>query len=277
MRGTIICGVHGDGDLVTAGFAASLAKRLQLRLVLVHVGESEGGRAIRALAAVEDAALAHLDADDVEVRLESGETAERLRSAAEAAELTVVGSTRVSTLREVLHGSVTADVTREPAGPVAVVPADCDPAVVPETIVCGVRDRADSSTVAIAARLAERLGAALALVHVISPAIAATSAPVLAMPPDAQMYEDAEQELRELAAAHGDRLQEPPRIEVRLGPVGHELTEAAMAAGHALLALGGSARRPMSAALAGEPTRYAVRHGPCPVLVTPHDPVAGLD
>jgi nucleotide-binding universal stress UspA family protein len=277
MPGTIICGVQGDGDLATAGFAASLAKRLRSRLVLLHAAESAGGAADGALAAAEDVALAHLAADRVEVRVESGETAERLRSAAEAAELTIVGSTRAGMLREALHGSVTADVTREPPGPVAVVPAGCDPSVVPETVVCGVRDRSDSTTVAVAARLAERLGAALALVHVISPAIAAASAPVLAMPPDAQLYEHAEQELRELAAAHGDGLQEPPRIEVRLGPVGHELTEAATAAGHALLALGGSARRPMSAAIAGEPTRFAVRHGRCPVLVSPHDPVGGRD
>lgn len=271
MPGTIICGVHDHSDVVTASLAACLAERLGMHLLLLHVRKPGTGASSTAMAAAEDAALARLEPDQVDTRFESGETVERLRSAGGAAELVVVGATREGVIHEALHGSVTAAVTREPPAPVAIVPPDCDPLGAPATIVCGVRDHADRSSVALSAELAERLDAALVLVHVLTPTMAAASAPVLTMPPDARMFEHAEETVRRLAVPHAERLLEPPRIEVRVGAVGHELAEAAKAAGAALLVVGGSDRSPLSTAIVGAPAWYAVRHGGCPVVVTPHD------
>jgi nucleotide-binding universal stress UspA family protein len=93
MRGTIVCGVAASPEARGAAqLAAALASRLGLRLVLVHVTDSQ--RSLRDAESYVEALAEELPASDVEVRVAHGSRVDELaRTAAdEGADAIVLGS-----------------------------------------------------------------------------------------------------------------------------------------------------------------------------------------
>jgi len=184
--GSIVCGVdHSSGARAAARFAAGLADRLALRLVVVYVvqppiPQSELGMAARTddyvvLQGLRNAGEKLLEEvaqelgpdRDVHSELRFGGASEALGAVAGSggAELVVVGSRGLGSVGSLLLGSVSQRLA---------VHGPCPTVIVPESaaelgdaaIVCAVDDSEESrAALAAAATLAERLGATLVLAH----------------------------------------------------------------------------------------------------------------
>jgi nucleotide-binding universal stress UspA family protein len=149
MRGSIVCGVDGSADSQAAlGVAASLAERLERRLVLAHVAElalvpyaAVGGMGAAGIAPrpmmpakpveQEEAGrrlleqiAAELGLEDAERRVVVGFPAERLADLAdeEDAELIVVGSRGRGRFKAAFLGSVSNSLVGVARCPVLIVP-----------------------------------------------------------------------------------------------------------------------------------------------------------
>ncbi|MGN6431306.1 MAG: universal stress protein [Gaiellaceae bacterium] len=150
MGGSIVCGVDGSADSQAAlGLAASLAERLEARLVLVHVAElalvpsaavggmGAGGIAPRPMRAAKpdeqeeagrqllEQIAAKAGLEDAERRVVVGFPAERLADLADAedAELIVVGSRGHGRFKAAFLGSVSNSLVGIARCPVLIVPA----------------------------------------------------------------------------------------------------------------------------------------------------------
>jgi nucleotide-binding universal stress UspA family protein len=149
MGGSIVCGVDGSADSRAAlGLAASLAERLEARLVLAHVAELDlvpytavrgmGGGGIAPLPTIpvkpdeqEEAGrrlleqiAAEAGLEDAERRVAVGFPAERLADLAdeEDAELIVVGSRGRGRFKAAFLGSVSNSLVGVARCPVLIVP-----------------------------------------------------------------------------------------------------------------------------------------------------------
>jgi nucleotide-binding universal stress UspA family protein len=155
----VVCGVDASVPARNAArLGAALAGRIGCELQLVHVGEPETGATL--LADVS----ARVGAATASLRVEPGRAADRLAAAGRGAELLVVGRGDGAPWRGRLRGSL----ARSASCPLIVVPPVA--ALGGCSVVCGVRDLADSGTVALAGALARLLALPLTLVHVLPPA-----------------------------------------------------------------------------------------------------------
>jgi nucleotide-binding universal stress UspA family protein len=147
---SIVCGLDGsDGARLALRVAASLARELDLRLVVAHVvqpqpaarglGPTAGQLAalpleslLAAGEALVDSILAEEKLFDVERRVVPGFAADRLADLAddEAAELVVVGSRGRRGFKAAWLGSVSADLVGVARCPVLVVPPGAAPVAI---------------------------------------------------------------------------------------------------------------------------------------------------
>jgi nucleotide-binding universal stress UspA family protein len=139
MAGTVLCGVNESaGARNAAHVAAALSKRLELRLVLVHVadgftmadgseGNDEGLTTMQVRSGGKrllDQLAAEQGLRGVEQRIEVGDPAERLAQVAaeERAALILVGARARRRWRPVLRSDLSRDIARVTPCPVFVVP-----------------------------------------------------------------------------------------------------------------------------------------------------------
>jgi nucleotide-binding universal stress UspA family protein len=139
MAGTVLCGVNESaGARNAARVAAALSKRLELRLVLVHVadgftvagastGDDESATTRQARSGGKkllDQLTAEQGLRGVEQRIEVGDPAEWLAQVAaeERAALIVVGARAQRRLRPTLRSDLSREIARVTPCPVFVVP-----------------------------------------------------------------------------------------------------------------------------------------------------------
>jgi nucleotide-binding universal stress UspA family protein len=139
MAGTVLCGVNESaGARNAARVAAALSKRLELRLVLVHVvdafttadGSAGNDESVTTMQARSEGKrlLDQLTAEQalrgVEQRIEVGDPAERLAQVAaeERAALILVGARTRRRWRPTLRSDLSRDIARVTPCPVFVVP-----------------------------------------------------------------------------------------------------------------------------------------------------------
>ena len=168
MSDLILCAVDGSdatGRVLDTG--RWLATTLGARLVVMHVTDGQADAADETVATVRS----HLGDASAEVRVVEGAPAQAILSAVgeEDPELLVLGSRGRGALRSALLGSVSHEVAARTRSPVVVVPSQeqwDSPSSGTGSVVCGV-DGSDSSmaAVAVARRLAARLGLRLVIVH----------------------------------------------------------------------------------------------------------------
>jgi nucleotide-binding universal stress UspA family protein len=144
-------------------------------------------------------------------------------------------------------------------------------------ILCGVDESAEARrAAAVAAVLAERLGAPLVLLHAV-PATYATGDVALLGP----VAQDAVHRTHDLGRRHGNALLERMLDELRpavhtdtILPVGNaatQLLEASRAMGAAAVVVGARGRGRVRRALLGSVSGRVAAHAPCPVVVAPHE------
>ena len=140
MRGTLVCGVDDSGEGRRAlELAAELSDRLDLRLVLAHVGsgidpiaaDGDGAESVSMRSAREGAArllarlaVEHGVADRAERRAATGDAATAIGriAAEEAADLIVVGSRFRGRLRRGFESRLAAQLGSETPVPVLIAP-----------------------------------------------------------------------------------------------------------------------------------------------------------
>jgi nucleotide-binding universal stress UspA family protein len=139
VAGTILCGVNESaGSRNAARVAGALSKRLELRLVLVHVADGftvAGGstandesvttkQARRGGKKLLDQLTAEQGLRGAEQRIEVGDPAERLAQVAaeERAALIIVGACEQRRLRPTLRSDLSQEIARVTPCPVFVVP-----------------------------------------------------------------------------------------------------------------------------------------------------------
>ena len=128
---------------------------------------------------------------------------------------------------------------------------------------------ASARAAAYAQALARPTGAALYLVHVLPPAVAAARARGTSASPVADPREREYQEARVRLEILGRRLGAAPRVttEVRTGEIAESIAEAAVHYGADLVIMATNGRTGVSHLLAGSVAERVIRRGPCPVLV----------
>jgi nucleotide-binding universal stress UspA family protein len=281
VSATIVCGVDQSRHAcVAARVASQLARRLGLRLELVHVTLRTDATELARARALREQLCRELHRD-VPLRLENGPVPARLQAVARRAAALVVGTRGEGALRRALLGSISAAVTRDPPVPVIVVPpgavdAHGDP-VATGGVVCGVRDSADVTVAHTAGRIADGLGLDLTLAHVVPPPrlpiSAAGGAPPAALPRRAvDEVADAQEMLAAIARSLSANADCRTRLRVLEGPVGPQLSLIADLEDAAFVALGASERGALASALAGAPSRHVIRRGSQPVIVCPREP-----
>lgn len=276
MRPTIVCGVDRSPNARTAArLGKALARRLGLGIELIYVVDrarmaaSGGGKA-----AAKSVTEAYLDLR-VGVQVKPGLAADVLSDAGRDATLLVVGTRGEGAVRQALMGSVSSQLTRDPASPVVVVPpgaSGTDSPLGGRTVVCGVRDGRDVAPAHAAARLASDLGLTLTLAHVLGPPAIAVSpdapAPSL-LRPTADELQEATHVLDAIARSVGTNIPVHVEIEVLDGPPGPQLDRLAAARDASMLVVGACDQGPLASALTGAPARHLMRHGVRPVMVCP--------
>lgn len=286
--GPVVCGIdHADGHHVAA-VAATLARALDVPLVVLHAVPAATPDALplakRSLEArarerareegqeLLDALAAALDGADARFELAEGAPWHALVSRAEEerAAALVVGTAARGRLADLVLGSVSAGVVAEASRPVVVVPPG-SPEELPRaaTVVVGVDGSPEADQgVRGAAALAAGLGGDLVLTYVVEDtglgsrriAGAAGALDDDATPPAAAHA------LRR-AVAHVDH-DLPLTTRVRRGAVIDELLAECEEQGAAVLAVGSRGRGPATGALLGSVARETVRRAHLPVLVT---------
>jgi nucleotide-binding universal stress UspA family protein len=281
MPNTIICGIDRSTHArAAARFAGALARRLGLSLQLIHVVDADRPSTSRpGLEVLRSVVREDVDLADVAIRLDSGGAAERLAAAAQGAEMLVVGTRGEGAIRQTLLGSVSGALTRAPSRPVIVLPPRAverdEPFLGGRCVVCGVRDRRDIATAHEAATIAQRLGLALTLAHVLP-----ASPPAAAGPPSdarllgaAEVAELAEEMLNDVARSISANVPGDQEICVLEGATGPELEFLADSRHAAIVAVGSSERSPLDAALTGAASRHLMRRATRPVMICPtHNP-----
>jgi len=283
----LIAGVDGSPHgAAVAHVAAQLARRLSLKVILVH---AIGGPAARTELVGErrldhiDAGRAVLDAisrqvggeDLITTRLVFGAATEQLTNLVTEldAELVVTGSRGYGPLRAALAGSVSRRLMATDV-PVVVVPPEVDTSwELGSTLVCGVSAE-DSSEAAIeyAAELAARLEASLTLLH--ARTLSVTRLPDTAT--TAGEYIDAMAKIEETAAQEllHDRVplaQAAPHVDPAFavgGPV-RRLQEAAYREHAGLLVVGSRRHGALRSFVAGSVSGRLAAHSQVPVVIVP--------
>jgi nucleotide-binding universal stress UspA family protein len=222
-------------------------------------------------------ALADRMAGVVVVRAE-GESLERQ---ARHAALVVVGSP-LRRRPAGMPGGNASVLVRRLRVPVVVVPRQVNADLTGlRSVVCGVRDLHDTTSVAAAGALADALDLQLVLVHVWDEPDAYMPR-ALAFPPGTF---DADRPRDQVAvrALLGDVARRAGRwapgaacVRVIDGAVGTTLCHAGVDERAALVAVTASRRGPFASALLGSAARYVTRHADRPILVCPHQPDPAL-
>ncbi|HJQ49462.1 MAG TPA: universal stress protein [Gaiellaceae bacterium] len=264
---------HSAGARVAAPFAADLADRLALRLVLVHAvqpplpqpGIAPGAGALettnwdaidqlrRAGAKLLEEMAQELGADrEVVTELKIGDASSVVAAAAERyrADLLVVGSRGLGSVGALILGSVSRRLA---------VDAPCPTVIVPESgetigdgpILCAVDDTEGARTaVATAARLSERLNARLILAHV-----APENAPA----------DHGEELLARVVADNG--LGDSVERTLVQGEAAEAIVEAATSHGVGMIVIGSRGRGALASAALGSVSSAVATHASCAVTI----------
>jgi nucleotide-binding universal stress UspA family protein len=250
---TIVCGIDRSAAArAAARLGSALAGRLGLELVLAHaVTSGPEGRALALLTVLRD----ELEAPGASLHVRAGHPADVLAAAAADPTLIAVGGAP-----GVRRGGVRTALARRSPCPVAVVPAV--PRLGGAEVLCGVRDRADVATAAVAGRLAAGIGLPLTLLHVLPNGPAVTGPGLLDRPGD---HDGAERMLDAVART----VPETSRRQVAYGSAAHVLTREAAAREVALLVIGGPAYGRLGAALTGSAASHLLHRTCRPLVVCP--------
>ena len=279
MSDVIVCAVDGSeatGRVLDTG--QWLATALGARLVVMHATDGEADAADETVAAIRT----HLGDASAEVRLLEGAPAQAILSAAgdEDPELLVVGSRGRGALRSALLGSISHEVAARTRSPVVVVPSQEEwnapsPSPSPSSgsdgsIVCGV-DGSDPSlaAVALARRLATRLGLRLVIVHarqniraaMAYPGARSSTPPVTGQEDSvAGLVDRLMQRAQEVAGPGATTIVEP-------GPPAEVLEAAAQREGARLIVIATRGSGGVRAAILGSVATELAAHATRPVLV----------
>jgi nucleotide-binding universal stress UspA family protein len=272
MTASIVCGVdHSPHAREAAGVAAFLARRLLLRLIVVHAvpatvppvipawpsrGRDDRGNlrepAVASGERLLTDVLQRVDVPDAIGRIEEGLAPEALCRAAEehSAAFVVIGTHGDDAAHAAVVGSVSLAVTRMATCPIVVVPPDVTPAPLVssqvESIVCGVGHEKDVRPVRVAARLARQLDLALLPVHVVP----------------------SQDDGRSSATVAGIRsLLTDGRTAIRVGEPAQQLVQFAEEAHAAMVVVGTRGRGAVRSALFGSVSRDVARRSTTPVVV----------
>jgi nucleotide-binding universal stress UspA family protein len=276
MADTIVCAVdQSEAAGPVFDTARWLADALQARLSVVHVSDGPVGDAGELLAAIR----ARPGGQSVEVEQVEGSPAAAIMAAADqaGADLVVVGSRGRGSLRAAVLGSVSRDLTAQARCPVVVVPAgalrtnpgDAAPPA-QASVVCGI-DGSDQAltAVAVAARMAKRLGYRLVVVHarqnlramVSYPGARSTTPPVTGQDDSVeQLADDIVQ--RAVAAAGGDA-----SAVIEPGPPAEVLKSVAQREGARLIVVAARGLGALRSALLGSVAAELTAAATCPVVV----------
>jgi nucleotide-binding universal stress UspA family protein len=277
VESPIICGIDGSSaSRAAARVACALARRLSLRLELVHVTGAADEAEQTARARDLKAQLGENLGPGVALSVQVGSPAQRLIAASRSAALVVIGTRGDGALRQALTGSVSSAVTRAAAAPVIVVPprAGVAPGLGSGGLICGIRDDHDLACAATAACWARELGMQLTLAHVIPPPRLA-AAPAAGAPAPGLVYSTADRAgdavdlLEDVALAIALGAPAVCRALVVDGPVGLQLERLAATEKAALVALGPRRHGPLAGALTGSACAHLLRRGSCPIMVCP--------
>jgi nucleotide-binding universal stress UspA family protein len=267
---SIVCGVdHSGGARAAARFAAALADRLALSLVLVHVvqppiPQSELGMAARRTdwdvvdelrrsgASLLEEVAQEVGEPAVVAELMLGDASDSLAAAAEQAraELLVVGSRGLGSFGALVLGSVSLRLA---------VHAPCPTIIVPESggtidgapILCAVDDGdAAQAAITVAATLADRLDVKLVLAHA---------------EPDAARGHEAQELLARLVVEAG--LGTAVERMVVEGDPAEAVVEAATGRGAGMIVIGSRGRRTLATAVLGSVSSAVATRAPCPVAI----------
>jgi nucleotide-binding universal stress UspA family protein len=262
----IVCGVDRSiAARAAARLSAALAARLERPLLLAHAaGTRRAGRdAGRSLLAQ---LRRELDAPDAGLHVGIGPPAAVLAEVSRDATLLLVGGAGGDVPCRTLGGHVRGSLARRSPCPLAVVPPV--PRLGGREVLCGVRDWADVTAAAVAARLAPALGLSITLIHVLpKPAGSGwkectTRTGLLDLPWDdgtAQRLLDA------VATAVGAT----PATRVAYGPPGQILAREAVARDAALLVIGPPSYGRAGSMLMGSASSHLLRRSRRPLLVCP--------
>lgn len=303
MTSPIVCGVDGSKHShVAAQLAATLADRLGLTLMLVHVAgaPSVSPQRRRTTLGLELATSEHrrhherrlrelasqLNAAQADTRVEIGLPADWLVETADAcsAALVVAGCRGAGVGYSILRGSVSAELTRRAPCPVMIVPPlAAHPRAAQLAggrIVCGVKTSKDAPAARLAARLAASLGMGLTLAHVLPAGGPVDHAPIQRSPQHRRAA--SERSALDLlsgvlgsdddAGTHLQRVHvlAEDAIEFRLRS-GSDASEqlAALAATEqtALIVVGSRGRGVLRSELLGSVSRHLATSASCPVMI----------
>jgi nucleotide-binding universal stress UspA family protein len=277
MTASIVCGVDQTAHARTvARFAAELAERLRLRLVLVHavpviapaVVPSWPVRAphdsTEARTAARDAGerllgdiVEDAGADGATTRLEDGPAPQCLVLAAleEKARYLVVGTRGQGAAGVLATGSVSLTASRLAPCPVIVVPDHVEGVPNGETIVCGMADGEDLEPLRVAGDLARALDLQLVPAHAVADTRADTGA-------------------RQVA---GIRRHVAAGPAILVGDPAEQLARLAEQARAAMVVVGSRGRGALRATLLGSVSRSLTRASTAPVVICAPDIRSGGD
>jgi nucleotide-binding universal stress UspA family protein len=303
MPGLLVCAVEERDDIAPARVAKVLGEALGLSILLLHVVDAPPG-VVPVLpdprrpkqGTVTGTLLAHgaelLDdiasrcgLSSAERRVVAGRSVAELAKSAEErhATLLVVGCRRTSIMRRVLRGTVAQQLASAAPCPVVVATPALGEGVdwptkplgkaTEPSLICGV-DGSDvaNRAVALAASLADGLGARLLLAHVLDPGADVGVAPHGSVAMDFSALLDSERRtgLRILQRALF-RVPPPVPAELRLlqGEVAEQLTLLAASEGSELIVVGSRGRGALRSALLGSTSAKLAARAPIPVAICP--------
>jgi nucleotide-binding universal stress UspA family protein len=302
QRPSVVCGLdHSDHARAVAGTATVLAKRLELRLVLVHAvpanvpplapvwphrAPDERGeirrRAIDAGWRLVEGFVNAAGLTQAVGRVESGLPAECLRGVAaeEAADYIVLGTRGEGAGRAALMGSVSLTTIQTTACPVVVVPPSCrglgGVLTHARSILCGIADRHDTNPLRVAARLAAATDLPLLPAHVVDDEdevaddkVSARSDELLADVLIDVLATSQPANPTPAVAGGSGLLTAVGRPVIRASDPAEQLVQLAAESRAALLVVGTRGRGPLRSALLGSVSRSVACRGGVPVVICP--------